>query len=202
MRKKILIVVLTLVSILVSIPLGNAATRTTPQYQYQQSLNRQVYLGYATINGTGGTSVLEAVAEHDLVIGIGSPSTYVDFYITYDIVCSGTTDEGVVTLSIALNGQNVSLNIAQSPTKKNGTLVIDNILVHRQDTLTFIIDAAYASIIPFHLNETRALGAGVFPKTLDHAPSRFPHPWIDRWTIDRFPLIQSVLEHLNRFRSQ
>ena len=129
-----------------------------------ETVNRQVYLGFANIIGNGSSSTLEAVAKNDLFIGLGSESSYVDFYINYDMNCSGTSDEGITTLTISINGQNITPNIVQTPTSKNGTLKIENVEVHRQDTLVFVIYVVYGSIIPLYGNSTSATGAGVFNK--------------------------------------
>ena len=129
-----------------------------------ETVNRQVYLGSASIIGNGNSSTLEAVAENDLLIGLGSESSYVDFYITYDMNCGGTTDEGIITLWVSINGQNITPNIVQTPTSKNGTLKIEDVAVHRQDALVFVISVVYGSVMPLYSNSTSATGAGVFSK--------------------------------------
>lgn len=123
-----------------------------------------MYLGSASIIGNGNSSTLEAVAENDLLIGLGSESSYVDFYINYDMNCDGITDEGIITPIISINGQNIAPKIVQNQTSKNGTLKIENVEVNRQDALIFVINVAYGSIIPLYSNSTSATGAGVFSK--------------------------------------
>jgi len=129
-----------------------------------ETINRQVYLGSASIIGDGNSSILKAVAENDLFIGLGSESSNVDFYITYDMNCTGNTDAGIITLTITINGQNITPKLEQTLTSKNGTLKIENVKVHRQDTLFFVINVAYASVIPLYSNSTSANGAGTFSK--------------------------------------
>ena len=129
-----------------------------------ETVNHQVYLGSASIIGNGNSSTLEAVAENDLLIGLGSESSYVDFYINYDMNCGGTTDEGIITLIVSINGQNITPKIVQNQTSKNGTLKIENVEVNRQDALIFVINVAYGSIMPLYSNSTSATGAGVFSK--------------------------------------
>ena len=159
--------ILTLLIILIVLSTATISTTAIKQRSIRdlssETLNRQVYLGFANITGNGNSSTLEAVAEN-FKIGLGSESSYVDFYINYDMNCSGTSDEGITTLTISINGQNITPNIVQTPTSKNGTLKIENVEVHRQDTLVFVIYVVYGSIIPLYSNSTSATGAGVFNK--------------------------------------
>ena len=107
----------------------------------------------------------EVDVENNLFIKLDTPIELVDLLIDYNIECYGLTDEGIITLTIFLNDENVSFNIVQSPTIRNGTLKIENIEVERGDALTFRIDAIYASIIPLYSNSTSAMGVGVFIKS-------------------------------------
>ena len=70
--------------------------------------NKQIYLGSASITGNGNSSILEAIADNDLLIKIDSITELVDFYIDYNMDCNGLFDEGTITLSILLNGENSS----------------------------------------------------------------------------------------------
>ncbi len=79
--------------------------------------------------------------------------------------CDGLTDEGIITLTIFLNDENISINLVQTPTSKNGKLLIENISVQRGDALTFRIDVVYGSVIPFYTNSTSATGVGVISKS-------------------------------------
>ncbi len=160
-----------------------------------ETINRQVYLGFANIIGNGGSSTLEAVAENDLAIGIDSKSEYVDFYINYDMNCSGTTDEGIITLTISINGQNITPNIVQTPTSKNGTLKIENVEVHRQDALIFVINVVYGSIIPLYSNSTSDTGAGVFNKGIT-VVEKSTNPFLD--FLEQHPRMFPILKYLLR----
>ena len=130
-----------------------------------ENFNQQIYLGSASIIGNGNSSILEASTENDLLIGIDAKSSNVDFYIDYNMNCDGTTDEGVITLTIFINDENKSFNLVQTPESKNGTLKIENVEVHRQDALMFVINVAYGSIIPLYSNSTSATGVGVISKS-------------------------------------
>ena len=160
-----------------------------------ETVNRQVYLGFANIIGNGSSSTLEAVAKNDLFIGLGSESSYVDFYINYDMNCSGTSDEGITTLTISINGQNITPNIVQTPTSKNGTLKIENVEVHRQDTLVFVIYVVYGSIIPLYSNSTSATGAGVFNKGIT-VFEKSTNPFL--CFLEQYPRIFQMLRYLLR----
>jgi hypothetical protein len=157
--------------------------------------NYQVYLGSASIIGNGNSSTLEAVAENDLLIGLGSESSYVDFYIDYDMSCSGTIDEGIITLIVSINGQNITPKIVQTPTSKNGTLKIENIEVNRQDTLIFVINVAYGSVIPLYSNSTSATGAGVFSKAKPIVEES-TNPFLD--FLEKHPRMFLMLRYLLR----
>ena len=167
MNRKLAIII-TALTILIVLSTSTISTSAIKQQSTRnlspETLNRQVYLGFANILGNGSNSKLETIAENDLAIKIDSQGEYIDFYINYDMNCSGTTDEGIITLAISINGQNITPNIMQTPTSKNGTLKIENVEVQRQDTLVFVIYAAYGSIIPLYSNSTSDSGAGVFNK--------------------------------------
>jgi len=155
--------------------------------------NYQVYLGSASIIGNGNSSTLEAVAENDLLIGLGSESSYVDFHIDYDMNCSGIMDEGIITLVVSINGQNITPKIVQTPTSKNGTLKIENIEVNRQDTLIFVINVAYGSVIPLYSNSTSATGAGVFSKAKSIVEES-TNPFLD--FLEKHPRMFLMLRYL------
>ena len=100
---------ISVVAILILISTTTIKNATTMKHRSNndlssETISQQVYLGYANITGNGSNSILEAVAENDIPIRIDAQSGYVDFYINYDMNCSGTTDEGVITLTIFLNG--------------------------------------------------------------------------------------------------
>ena len=129
--------------------------------------NKQIYLGTAIIVGYGNNSELEANLENDLLIKLNSSSSIVDFYIIYDMNCSGLTDEGIITLTVFLNDENVSFNFVQTPTSKNGTLKVENVEIKNRDALTFRINVAYASIIPFYTDSISATGIGIVSKKMN-----------------------------------
>ena len=160
-----------------------------------ETVNHQVYLGSASIIGNGSSSTLEAVAENDLLIGLDSESSHVDFYITYDMNCSGTTDGGIITLMVSINGQNITPKIVQTSTSKNGTLKIENIEVNRQDALIFVINVAYGSVTPFYSNSTSATGAGVFSKAKPIVEES-TNPFLD--LLEKYPRMFLMLRYLLR----
>jgi hypothetical protein len=166
--KKLTVIGIFIMFLSTTIIVTNASTISSINTKYYdiKNNNRQVYLGYANIKGYGDSSILEAVAENDLAIGINSHTSYVDFYIDYNINCSGLTDEGVITLTVSINGKNITPTFVQTPTIKSGMLKIENVEVNRQDVLFFIINIAYGSIIPFYTNSTSASGAGIFNKNI------------------------------------
>jgi hypothetical protein len=132
--------------------------------------NKEFYLGSASISGDGSSSVLEAIVDNDLLIDIDSKSEFVDFYIDYEMNCDGPLDEGTITLSIILNGENSSSNLTISLSSKSGRLYVENVEVTRRDSLVFIIGVVYTSLSPIYHNETVATGAGVISK---HVSSRY-----------------------------
>jgi len=158
-----------------------------------ETVNRQVYLGFASIIGNGSSSTLEAFAKSDLSIGIGSESSYIDFYINYTMNCSGTWDKGGITLTIFLNDQNTSFNVVQTSTVKNGTLKIEDIEVHRKDSLGFLINVGYASIIPLYSNSTSANGIGIFNKGITVVEKSI-NPFLD--FLEQHPRMFLLLRHL------
>ncbi len=126
--------------------------------------NEEIYLGYASIWGNGTSSVLDASVESNLLIKISSKSEIVDFYIDYDMNCESLTDEGIITLALSLDNENISLNITQTPTQKSGSLYLNDVEVNRGESLILSINVAYGNIVPLYHNETSALGAAIVPK--------------------------------------
>ena len=198
MRRK-----LTTISIVVILVILSTTTTSNAMSVKQQpikeliseTVNHKVYLGSASIIGNGSSSTLEAVAENDLLIGLDSESSHVDFYITYDMNCSGTTDGGIITLMVSINGQNITPNIVQTSTSKNGTLKIENIEVNRQDALIFVINVAYGSVIPLYSNSTSATGAGVFSKAKTIV-EKSTNPFLD--LLEKYPRMFLMLRYLLR----
>lgn len=142
------------------------------------NISNEVYLGYASIVGEGNASILEAVAENDLRIKIDSESGSLDFFINFDMTCNGLTDEGVIALTLSLDGENISANVTQTPTEKSGTLFLHNVGVNRGDTFLFVINVVYGNLIPLYHNETTATGAAVVNKNkvscIDNTPPNPP----------------------------
>ncbi len=132
------------------------------------------YLGYASIYGDGNNSILEAEAENDLRIRIDSESDLLDFFINFDMTCNGFTDEGIVILTLSLDGENISANVTQTPTSRSGTLFLHDVTVHRGDTFLFVINVIYGNLIPLYHNETQATGAAVISKTVHCSSDNTP----------------------------
>ena len=168
--KKQIITILTITILLLSISsIANANSKNKNFYDINQiqKNNQQIYLGYSSILGNGSSSTLMAELENDILIKLDSTSDLVDFYIDYDMNCYGLTDEGIITLTIFLNDENVSFNIVQTgllTDSKNGSLTVGDVSVERGDTLTFRINVVYASAIPLYSNTTSATGFGVVSK--------------------------------------
>ena len=131
---------------------------------YSHNLNKQIYLGYATIIGNGNSSELIANLENDLLIKLNTTNSIVDFYIEYNMTCNGLTDEGIITLTILLNDENISFNLVQTPNMKEGLLKVENIEIKNRDALGFRVDVAYASLIPLYSDSISATGFGIVNK--------------------------------------
>ena len=159
-----------------------------------KNANKQIYLGYANITGNGSNSILEAVAENDLVVGIENKTGYVDFYINYDMNCSGDTDSGQILLTVVINNQNLSLATASTFDVEDGVLKVENIKVDRKDSFSFIIEVVYASVTPFYSNQTQAAGAGVISKsynTINYSNTPF-YRVLDN-LVKCFPFFEKIL---------
>ena len=186
--RKIIPFLLIGILVLSSLGVGASSIKTT---------NKQIYLGYANITGNGTASILEAVAENNLIVGIENKTSYVDFYINYNMSCSGATDNGQIWLIIAINGQNMTPALITTFNISNGTLKVENIKVNRQDLFSFVIEVVYASVIPFYTNQTQALGAGVVSKSAKFiSNSCNPIPQSFEWLFHRFPNAFPILRQL------
>jgi len=169
MKKKIFILILTILFLFSNLIINVSANLNSfEQKSISKKFNKQIYLGTASIVGNGNSSELSAELENDILIKLNSTSSLVDFYINYDMKCNGLTDEGVITLTILLNDENVSFNFVQTPTSKNGTLKIENVEIQNRDALTFRINVAYGSVIPLHSDSISATGFGIVNKNIYH----------------------------------
>jgi len=159
-----------------------------------KNTNKQIYLGYAKITGNGSNSNLEAVAENDLFVGIDNETGYVDFYIDYEMNCSGDTDNGQILLTVAINGQNITPVLATTFDIEEGILKIENIKVDRKDSFSFIIQVVYASVSPFYTNQTQAFGAGVISKSYKNInySNNLIYQILDN-LVKRFPFFEKIL---------
>ena len=87
-------------------------------------------------------------------------------------------DEGFISLTLLLNGENISANVTQTLTSKNGTLFLHDVVVNRGDSYIFVIYVSYQNLIPLYRNETTATGAAVVSKTVqctvDNTPPNPP----------------------------
>jgi hypothetical protein len=168
--KKQIISILTIVIILFSISSianANSINKNSNELNQIQKNNQQIYLGYSSILGNGSSSTLAAELENDIIIRLDSTSDFVDFYIDYEMNCYGLTDEGIITLTIFLNDENVSFNLVQTgllTDSKNGSLTVGDVSVESGDALTFRINVVYGSVIPLYSNTTTATGFGVVSK--------------------------------------
>ena len=168
MKKRLYIFLLVIMIILSNITINVIANSNNSQnIIITNKLNKQIYLGSASIIGYGNNSELSAQLENDLLIKLNSSSSIVDFYIDYDINCTGLTDEGVITLTIFLNDENVSFNFVQTPTNKNGSLKIENVEIKNRDALTFRINVAYLSVIPSYSDSISETGFGIVNNKLN-----------------------------------
>ena len=168
-----------------------------------KNANKQIYLGYANITGNGSNSILEAVAENDLVVGIENKTGYVDFYINYDMNCSGDTDSGQIFLTVAINNQNVTPAVVTTLDVKDGILKVENIKVERSDTFSFIINVIYVNAIPPYTNQTQALGAGVISKSyksINYSNNPF-YRVLDN-LVKHFPFFEKILNQIVSLENQ
>jgi len=163
--KSLLIIMMIILSSFSIVSNASIINHLTKQDVVYKNTNKQIYLGWAKITGNGTNSTLIAVAENNLIVGIKNKTEYVDFYINYDMNCSGDTDNGQIWLTVAINGQNMTPALATTFNIAEGILKIPDIQVNRQDGFQFIIQVIYANVIPLYTNQTRAVGGGVFSKS-------------------------------------
>ena len=98
MKRKLCGIVILITIVLLGMSAASNArfiNQELPRNMALKTLNAQKLLGSASVFGDGieENTVVDAVAEDDLIIGISSQTEIVDFYITYDITCDGDYDE-------------------------------------------------------------------------------------------------------------
>ena len=192
--KSLLIMIVIMLSSFSIISNASIINYTIKQDIVYKNTNKQIYLGYAKINGNGSNSILEVVAENNLLVGIEDKTSYVDFYIDYDMNCSGDADNSQIWLAVAINGLDMAPARVTAFTSENGTLKIENKKVNRSDSFSFIIKVIYVSAIPLYKNETQVFGTGVFSmstKYIIDTDNQF-YQIIDN-LVNRFPFFEKIL---------
>ena len=180
-RKLCAIVIIVTIVLLGMVTITNAkpVTQKTVKNMLFNNLNKQIYLGQATIWGNGTSeenTTVDVDAEIDLTIGIDSETEIVDFYITYDITCDADYDNGSVYFLLQIDlveqGERRILTIDSA----SGNLVFEDVEVSRGDILSFEIGAVYANLIPpFGVFDVDAGGGLINRVTIfDRIFERFP----------------------------
>ncbi|MDG6228370.1 MAG: C1 family peptidase [Candidatus Thermoplasmatota archaeon] len=168
-----LIYILIACSLIVVPSLLSAGNSPKNQFVTSTFKTNDIHLGYASVWGDGNSSLLTASAENNLRIKIDTETERLNFYIDYNMTCGGLTDEGIISLTISLNGENISTNLVQTPTSKTGSLFVHDIEVSRGDSFVFLIHVFYGNLFPIYYNETKATGVAVFSREnpIDHVTS-------------------------------
>jgi hypothetical protein len=161
--------IIALIIALILISTGSVIITTqglTLKKQIKTNANKEIYLGFATISGDGTkqNTTVDAIAENDLVIKTESETSLVDFYISYNMECSGSTDSGAVSLLVQINQQNKGNNQTATIDFKTGELYVRDVEVSWRDVLTFEISAAYTNGVPAFVIPDLAVGGGVVSK--------------------------------------
>ena len=189
-RKLCAIAIIVTIVLLGMVTVTNAkpVTQKTVKNILFNNLNKQIYLGQATIWGNGTSeenTTVDVAAGDDLIIGISSQTEIVDFYITYDITCDGDYDEGRVYFLLQINGEEQGQREVITVYSESGNLVFEDVEVSRRDILTFEIGAVYSNLNPPFVIPDIDIGGGL----------------INRATIfnricERFPLFSHFLPKL------
>jgi len=138
-----------------------------------KTASEQILLGSASIFGDGieENTVVDAIASDDLTISIASQTEIVDFYITYDIVCNGDNDFGIVYFFLQTDID-------------SGDLILEDVEVSRMDILTFEIGAGYTNLIPPFVVLDVAVGGGIVNR-----------PVLFNLLFEKFPVLSYLLSN-------
>lgn len=169
MNKKIVIMAIIsflLISEAISISNANVIKQQTISDINNITANKEVHLGWANIvgDGTEDNTTVNVHAENDLIIKTTSKTSYIDFYINYSMLCDGSTDNGVITLLIQINGENIGNDSNITFTNKEDNLTIKNVEVKWGDALSFEIGAIYTNVIPPFVIPAYVIGGGLISK--------------------------------------
>ena len=195
MKRKVLTIIVVIIFLLVGVcTVSNAKTIGNNK---SKTLNQDVYLGYANIYGDGieENTVIEAEAENDLVVKIGTSPDYINFYIEYDIdTNNGLNDNGVITVFLQVNGEQKGHNETITFDDEQGMLYIKDVEVKKGDIFTFEMGVVYTNLVPPFTDTATAYGGGAIAKSkstdMDTSGSLF---WFKEMIISRFPLLGRVL---------
>jgi hypothetical protein len=179
MNRKLATIGIVIILIILSTTTVSNAKLTRQQltkHEIPETLNKEIFLGSATIfgDGTEENTTVDAEVEIDIDIGIDSVTQPVDLYITYDIDCNGSIDDGRVYFVAQLNGAMIGNISATSSENEEDVLKFESVQVKRGDVLTTKIGAFYTNLDPFFVVLDVAVGGGVFSKTTTFHPHMFP----------------------------
>jgi len=164
MRKRVPTFIIAIMLVMSGISFLVQASESKEKLIFNQ--NQQIYLGIAHIigDGTEANTTVNAVTENDIVIKINSETSIVDFYINYSMVCSGTTDSGLITLIFQINQENKGHDEVATVDLKEGQLFLENLEIKRGDVLSFEVGAVYTNLIPSFVVPYVVIGGGVVSK--------------------------------------
>ena len=151
-----------------------------------KTANIQILLGSASIFGDGieENTVVDAIANDDLTVGIPSQTAIVDFYITYDIVCNGDYDVGRVYFLLQINGESQELQEVIADDSDSGNLILEDVEVSRNDILTFEIGAVYTNLNPPFVVPDIDVGGGIVNR-----------PVLFNLLFEKFPVLSYLLSN-------
>ena len=186
-NKKICAVAIVLTLLLLGIgTVSNAEVINQKITRQPKTASEQILLGSASIFGDGieENTVVDAIASDDLTISIASQTEIVDFYITYDIVCNGDTDFGIVYFFLQINGENQEPQEVNITDSDSGDLILEDVEVSRMDILTFEIGAGYTNLIPPFVVPDIAVGGGIVNR-----------PVLFNLLFEKFPVLSYLLSN-------
>jgi len=189
----VLIITIVLIG-LITVTNAKPVTKKTVKNIHFNDLNKQIYLGQATIWGNGTSeenTTVDVDAEIDLSIGIDSETEIVDFYITYSITCTGEYDDGRVYFLLQINGVSQELINVSTNESDSGNLILEDVEVKRGDKLTFELGAVYTNLFPPFVVPDVDVGGGLINRATIFNKIYYRFPLMVR--LLRLPVFEKLM---------
>lgn len=174
MNKKLITIIVVTSLIFLGMATGTSAKINLNEFVKSKSAlaEREIFLGTGYIYGDGieENSICDAVTVKDLIIKISADTEVVDFYMTYDIQCNGSFDEGHVYLFIMINDVEIGNQSETIEGIETGEIRFADVTLTKGDVIIYGIGVVYSNYNPWFFDLDGDVGVAYVlkPRTIQN----------------------------------